>query len=77
MAAPRRSPIVKSLKLTAVTERKGDTLHRLIMDLHKGLNALAAAHAEEDLAGAHVYGLRKEDRPAVEAFMRGWNRRAR
>ncbi len=59
------------LKLTAVTERKGDTLHRLIMDLHKGLNALAAAHAEEELAGAHVYGLRNEDRPAVEAFMRG------
>jgi len=56
-------------KLTAVTE--GNGLHRLIMDLHKVLNALAVAHAEEELAGAHVYSLRDEDRPAVEAFMRG------
>ncbi len=49
----------------------GDSLHRLVMDLHKDLNRLSAAHAEEVLAGAHVYGLRSEDRPAVEAFMRG------
>jgi len=41
------------------------------MDLHKALNRLSAAHAEEVLAGAHVYGLLPEDRPAVEAFMRG------
>ena len=41
------------------------------MDLHKALNRLAAAHAEETLAGAHVSGLLPEDRPAVEAFMRG------
>ena len=64
-------------RLTAVTGHvtgsKGDSLHRLIMDLHKALNALAAAHAEEELAGAHVYGLRKQDRPTVEAFMRGLN----
>ena len=41
------------------------------MDLHKDLNSLAAAHAEEVLAGAHVYALLLEDRPAIEAFMRG------
>jgi hypothetical protein len=41
------------------------------MDLHKDLNSLAAAHAEEVLAGAHVYALLPEDRPAIEAFMRG------
>jgi uncharacterized protein Yka (UPF0111/DUF47 family) len=41
------------------------------MDLHKALNRLAAAHAEEVLAGAHVSALLPEDRPAVEAFMRG------
>jgi hypothetical protein len=41
------------------------------MDLHKGLNRLAAEQAEEVLAGAHVYGLLPQDRPAVEAFMRG------
>jgi uncharacterized protein Yka (UPF0111/DUF47 family) len=49
----------------------GDSLHRLVMDLHKALNGLAASHAEEVIAGAHVSSLLPEDRPAVEAFMRG------
>jgi hypothetical protein len=56
-------------RLTGLSD--GDSLHRLVMDLHKALNRLAAAHAEEVVAGAHVYGLLPEDRPAVEAFMRG------
>jgi uncharacterized protein Yka (UPF0111/DUF47 family) len=58
-------------RLTALSDTEGDGLHRLIMDLHKMLNALAATHAEEVLAGAHVYGLQPQDRPAIEAFMRG------
>ncbi len=58
-------------RLTGLAEGRSDSLHRLIMDLHKALNRLAAAHAEEVLAGAHVYALLPEDRPAVEAFMRG------
>ena len=58
-------------RLTGLSDAAGDSLHRLIMDLHKALNQLAAAHAEEELAGAHVYGLLPEDRLAVEAFMRG------
>src|SRR3974390_1951570 len=58
-------------RLTGLGEDDGDSLHRLIMDLHKALNRLSAAHAEEVLAGAHVYGLQAEDRAAVEAFMRG------
>jgi uncharacterized protein Yka (UPF0111/DUF47 family) len=58
-------------RLTAIAEARGDTLHRLVMDLHKALNRLSAAHAEEVLAGAHVFGLLPEDRPPVEAFMRG------
>jgi uncharacterized protein Yka (UPF0111/DUF47 family) len=57
-------------RLTGLTGGS-DSLHRLVMDLHKELNRLSAAHAEEVLAGAHVYGLAPEDRPAVEAFMRG------
>jgi len=56
-------------RLTGLTD--GDSVHRLVMDMHKALNRLAAAHAEEVVAGAHVYGLLPEDRPAVEAFMRG------
>jgi uncharacterized protein Yka (UPF0111/DUF47 family) len=58
-------------RLTAVSGTGGDSMHRLIIDLHKMLNGLAAAHAEEVLAGAHVHGLLPEDRPAIEAFMRG------
>ena len=57
-------------KLTGLSEG-GDSVHRLVMDLHKALNRLAAAHAEDVLAGAHVYALLPADRPAVEAFMRG------
>ena len=58
-------------RLTGLSDSSGDSLHRLVMDLHKALNRLSAAHAEEVLAGAHVHGLLPEDRPAVEAFMRG------
>jgi len=67
--APDTFDFAQVARLTAVGE--GDGLHRLIMDLHKALNKLAAEHAEEVVAGAHVYGLTLEDRPAVEAFMRG------
>lgn len=58
-------------RLTSVTDQHEDSLHRLIMDLHKMLNELAASHAQSVIAGAHVYGLLPEDRPAIEAFMRG------
>jgi uncharacterized protein Yka (UPF0111/DUF47 family) len=58
-------------RLSGISAAGVDSLHRLVMDLHKALNRLSAAHAEEVLAGAHVYGLKPEDRPAVEAFMRG------
>ncbi len=58
-------------RLTGIADGGSDSLHRLVMDLHKALNRQATAHAEEVLAGAHVSGLRDADRPAVEAFMRG------
>jgi uncharacterized protein Yka (UPF0111/DUF47 family) len=58
-------------RLAGISDGGREGLHRLVMDLHKALNQLAAAHAEEVLAGAHVYGLLPEDRPVVEAFMRG------
>ena len=58
-------------KLTAVSDTGGDSLHRLIMDLHKLLNGLAATHADEVIAGAHTYGLLPQDRSAVAAFMGG------
>ena len=58
-------------KLTGLSEMGGDSLHRLVMDLHKLLNRVAGACAQEVVAGARVYGLAPGDRPIVEAFMRG------
>ncbi|WP_316232589.1 hypothetical protein [Bradyrhizobium sp. SZCCHNPS2010] len=59
-------------RLTKAQE-SADSLHLLVMDLHKTLNRMAADCAEELLDGAHVYGLTEADRPAVAAFMRGLN----
>jgi uncharacterized protein Yka (UPF0111/DUF47 family) len=58
-------------KLTGMAENGADSLHRLVMDLHKVINRLAAGCAEEVIGGAHVFGLRPEDRAPVESFMRG------
>lgn len=58
-------------RLIALADGAGDSLHRIVMDLHKMLNGLAAAHAEETVMGARVYGLQGQDRTAVQAFMRG------
>jgi hypothetical protein len=54
-----------------------DSLHRLVMDLHKKLNAMQAGLAEETLNGAAVYNLAEPDRPLVTAFMSGLNRTAK
>src|ERR1035437_6496173 len=58
-------------KMIAVPSGDADSLHRLIMDLHKTLNRLAASCAEEVVAGAHAHGLGPDDRPLIEAFMHG------
>ena len=54
-----------------------DSLHRLVMDLHKHLNTLQAGMAQETLDGAAAYGLEQADRAMVSAFMAGVNRTAR
>ena len=48
-----------------------DSVHRLVMDLHKALDRLASDTAEEDVDGARCSGLEAGDRRAVAAFMRG------
>ena len=55
----------------------GDSLHVLIMDMHKGLNQLQLHIAAETLDGASVYGLDDADRPLIQAFMAGVNRTRR
>jgi len=62
-----------TLLATGVRER-GDSLHLLIMDMHKALNRLQAEIATETIDGALVYGLRTDDRSLVGAFMKGVNR---
>ena len=65
-------------ELTDASPKPGDdSLHRLVMDLHKALNGLQAALAEEAIDGAAAYGLTPDDRPRVAAFMAGLNRTAR
>ncbi len=63
--------------LGSVRRERGDTLHLLLMDLHRELNRVAAAVAVEDIDGAHAHGLDERDRERVRAFMRGLNRTAR
>jgi hypothetical protein len=60
--------------LTGMGSSGGDSLHCLIMDLHRALNRLAAGCAEELVAGAPAYGLAPDDHAPVAAFMRGLDR---
>ena len=53
-----------------------DSLHRLVMDLHKLINTMQAELAEEHLDGAAVYHIDGSDRPLILAFMAGLNRTA-
>ena len=74
-----RDEIAESLiaELTAVPAGGADSVHRLVMDLHKSLNRLSADCAEEIVAVAHAHGLVPADRPIVEAFMSGLDSHAR
>jgi uncharacterized protein Yka (UPF0111/DUF47 family) len=63
-------------QITRADRSKGDSLHRLVMDLHKQLNALQVGLAEELIDGAATYGLGKGDDALVRAFMAGLNRTA-
>jgi pyruvate,orthophosphate dikinase len=60
-------------RLTAAQRGAGDSVHLLVMDLHKELNRLQQQLATEAIDGARVYGVREEDRPLVAAFMAGLN----
>jgi len=63
-------------RITRAGHGHDDSLHQLVMDLHKALNALQAGLARETLEGAAVYHLDPADRPLVLAFMAGLNRTA-
>jgi len=48
-----------------------DSLHLLVMDLHKQINRLSGELASEVIDGVTVWELQPEDRVRVAAFMRG------
>ena len=62
--------------LTHGRRGEDDSLHLLVMDLHKQINKLAVELASEVIAGANVWELQTGDRARVAAFMRGLNRTA-
>ena len=63
--------------MTRIGHAGTDSLHRLVMDLHKRLNAMQGEIAEEIFDGAAIYSLAPSDRPFISAFMAGVNRTAR
>src|SRR5271166_988206 len=63
--------------MTSANRGMGDSLHILVMDLHKAINALQAELAEESIEGARVWCIDGADRPLIRAFMRGLNETAR
>jgi uncharacterized protein Yka (UPF0111/DUF47 family) len=63
--------------MTQIGHDRADSLHRLVMDLHKRLNLMQVELAEETVDGAAAYNLAEADRPLVAAFMSGLNRTAK
>ena len=53
-----------------------DSLHLLVMDLHRQINRLSGELASEVIDGAKVWELQPADRVRVAAFMRGLHRTA-
>ena len=50
-----------------------DSVHLLVMELHRALNELQRHIATESIDGASVYAIAEGDRPLVSAFMAGVN----
>jgi uncharacterized protein Yka (UPF0111/DUF47 family) len=65
-------PAIDSITSAQPAER--DSLHLLIMDLHRELIRLQHQIATESIDGAYVYGVHEKDRPLIRAFMAGLNR---
>jgi len=62
--------------MTSASRDAGDSLHLLVMDLHKALNVAQAAISSEDVDGASAYAIEPADRLLIAAFMRGVHRTA-
>ncbi|MGZ3273538.1 MAG: hypothetical protein ACXU8S_02865 [Phenylobacterium sp.] len=78
-AAPKGAgpfPVNVLAGMAAVGPGGRDSEHSLIMDLHKAINRIAKQTAAETVDGARAHRLGPEDRPRLQAFMRGLNRTA-
>jgi len=53
---------------------RGDSVHLMVMDMHKAINRMQAETATENVEGALAYGLRAAERSTVSAFMKGIKR---
>jgi uncharacterized protein Yka (UPF0111/DUF47 family) len=62
------------MKITSVQRENGDSLHLLVMDVHKMLNSVQRELAQEQIDGALTYLLSEDDKPLIRAFMAGLNR---
>jgi uncharacterized protein Yka (UPF0111/DUF47 family) len=62
--------------ITSGDRAGSDSLHLLVMDMHRALNALQASLASETISGCRAYGIRDADHVLIAAFMDGINRTA-
>lgn len=62
--------------ITSGDRDAGDSVHLLVMDMHKALNVLQMHLSGESVDGAKTYLLEAADIPFIRAFMEGLNRTA-
>ncbi len=63
-------------RITSGDRKSGDSLHLLVMDMHRALNSMQGELSQENIDGALTYLLEESDRVLVRAFMAGVNRTA-
>jgi uncharacterized protein Yka (UPF0111/DUF47 family) len=63
-------------RLESGDRKAGDSVHILVMDMHKLINRLGATLTGDDIDGAHVWNIAAEDKDRIAAFMRGLHRTA-
>jgi hypothetical protein len=63
-------------RITSGDRKSGDSLHLLVMDMHRTLNSMQRVLSQENIDGAMTYLLEEDDSLLVKAFMAGINNTA-
>jgi len=71
-----RVPAGTVAALTSADRGPGDSLHVLVMDLHRAVNDLQSRLSEEVIDGARAWRIAEDDRALIRAFMAGVNETA-